>query len=63
MSHSAEQKTLTPEEVKQRIWDYITDEIDVDNVVDIDHQCGGCWIDFKDGTTMSLSFIDCEGGE
>lgn len=52
--------SMTPEEVKAAIFDFITDEIDLDEVVNVEHQCGGCWIDFADGTTRTLSFQDCD---
>jgi len=50
---------MTPDEAKAAILDFITDEINLDEVINVEHQCGGCWIDLADGTTKSLSFQDC----
>jgi len=32
---------MSPEEAKAAIFDFITDEINLEEVVNVEHQCGG----------------------
>jgi coenzyme F420-reducing hydrogenase beta subunit len=51
---------MTPDEAKAAILDFITDEINLEEVVNVEHQLGNCWIDLADGTTKVLMLTDCE---
>jgi hypothetical protein len=51
---------MTAEEVKNALLDFISDEIDVDEITNIEHQCGGCWIDLSNGKTISLTLMESE---
>ena len=52
---------MTINEIKEALFDYITDEINIEDITSIESNCGTLWIDFKDGSTKSLSLMETEG--
>lgn len=51
---------MTVNEIKEALFQFISDEINVETIVGIEPNGGGnIWIDLEDGTTKSLSLIDC----
>lgn len=51
---------MTPDEIKNEILSFLSEEIDFDEITNVESNCGSLWIDLKDGTTKSISITDCE---
>ena len=51
---------MTIEQIKNGLIGFLSEEIDLDEVTNVEYQCGGCWIDLSNGTTLSLTITKTE---
>ncbi len=51
---------MTTDEIKNALVGFLSEEIDIDEITDIEYQCGGCWIDLSNGKTFSLVITETE---
>ncbi len=51
---------MTIEQIKNVVIGFLSEEIDLDEVTNVEYQCGGCWIDTKGGKTYSITIMETE---
>ena len=54
---------MTAEQISNELLGFISEEIDIDEIENIEYQCGGCWIDLKNGQTFSLTIMQTDTNE